>query len=146
MFLLMGENMELADYLALQNKNGIRKIKRNSYKESDEQIHFIHWLNNFHPEVISIVCPVVSYGANFQRMKHWSLMKRLGFTKGTPDIFIPIAKGKFHGLFIEMKIKGGKVSDDQDLIINKLLSLGYEVYVCYTADEAVRAFSGYFKL
>ena len=39
--------------------------------------------------------------------------KRQGVKSGVPDMILPVARMKFHGLFIEMKIKGGKVSDTQ---------------------------------
>jgi len=41
-------------------------------------------------------------------------LKRGGVQKGVPDLFLPTARGGYHGCFIELKrAKGGKLSVDQ---------------------------------
>ena len=57
---------------------------------------------------------------------------------GVPDIFLPVASGIYHGLFIEMKrAKGGTVSEAQNEWITRLIRQGYAVLVCHGADEAI---------
>ena len=42
-------------------------------------------------------------------------LKRMGVKAGVPDLFLPVPRGGFHGLWIEMKRrKGGRVSEGQD--------------------------------
>lgn len=78
-----------------------------------------------------------SYGAR---------LKRMGLRKGFPDLIIPLVRGKYHGLFIEMKYNGGKTSTDQDDWLNRLASEGYACAVCYSAEDAIRLIEKYLKL
>ena len=60
-----------------------------------------------------------------------------GVKKGVPDLFIPRAAGKFHGLFIEMKReKGGRLSPNQAEWIALLRREGYAAYACPGFDNA----------
>lgn len=60
-----------------------------------------------------------------------------GVRPGVPDIMIPRAAGKYHGLFIEMKReKGSTTSPDQIAWIETLNAEGYYARVCKGFDEA----------
>ena len=60
-----------------------------------------------------------------------------GVKPGVPDLFIPRAPGRFHGLFIEMKReKGGKISQHQAEWIALLRREGYAAYACPGFDNA----------
>lgn len=80
-------------------------------------------------------------------------MKAEGVKAGVPDIFLPVARGGFHGLFVEMKAesarpkKGGKggLSDLQCEWIGELRKQGYRVAVCYGRDEAITEVTNYLK-
>ena len=58
-------------------------------------------------------------------------MKAEGVRSGVPDIFLPVARLHFHGLFIEMKIGYGKTFAEQNVWIEKLKKEGYDVAVCH---------------
>ena len=63
--------------------------------------------------------------------------KKLGVKAGVPDLFLPVARGAYHGLFIEMKReKGGRVSDDQEAWLLALSSQGYATFVANGYEEA----------
>ena len=54
-----------------------------------------------------------------------------GVKPGIPDIFLPVARGGFHGLYIEMKRrKGGRVSVEQKKMLLALRDQGYRTEVC----------------
>lgn len=58
-------------------------------------------------------------------------LKQQGVKPGIPDIFLPCARGGYHGLYIEMKRrKGGRVSIEQKKMIIALREQGYPVVVC----------------
>lgn len=69
-------------------------------------------------------------------------MKAEGLKSGVPDIFLPVPRGEFHGLFVEMKrTKGGTVSDCQKLWLHDLQKQGYCAAVCrgwYEAAECIK--------
>ena len=73
-------------------------------------------------------------------------MKKEGLKKGVPDLFIPVAKGAFHGMFIEMKWGKNKPSPDQKKWINKLIDQGYCVVVCWSAEEAISHIRVYYDM
>ena len=63
--------------------------------------------------------------------------KRIGVKAGVPDLFLPVARGGFHGLWVEMKRqKGGRLSDEQKAWIDALTA---EHYLAVRADGAEQA-------
>lgn len=62
--------------------------------------------------------------------------KRIGVKPGVPDLFLPVARGGWHGLFIEMKKKGGRVRPEQTEWIEALIEQRYRAVVCYGSEEA----------
>jgi hypothetical protein len=76
-------------------------------------------------------------------------MKATGSKKGVPDLMLPVARHKFHGLFIELKLpeyrtraNGGR-SDEQIHWGLDLQEEGYSVVVAYGWFEAVSAIVAY---
>lgn len=58
----------------------------------------------------------------------------MGVKKGMPDICIPIPRGEFHALYIELKREDGVASDvrdEQRLVHNALWVVGCNVLVAY---------------
>lgn len=71
-------------------------------------------------------------------------MTAQGVKAGVPDLFIPRAAGKYHGLFIEMKReKGGKLSMAQAEWIALLRKEGYAACVCAGFDAARQTIERY---
>ena len=68
-----------------------------------------------------------------------------GVRSGVPDLFLPCACGGYHGLWIEMKAIGGRVSQEQEQWSKDLLEQGYMCTVCYGADEAVETIKKYMQ-
>ena len=58
-------------------------------------------------------------------------LKRAGVKKGVPDICLPVARGKWHSLYVEMKEEeGGRISIEQKIWINGLTAEGNKAVVC----------------
>lgn len=76
---------------------------------------------------------------------HGARLKGQGVKSGIPDIFLPVPKSGYHGLYIEMKkpserpkterSKGG-LSDDQIEFMAFAQASGYGAITCYTWIEA----------
>ena len=69
--------------------------------------------------------------------------KRMGVLAGFPDLFLFVARGGYHGLFIELKAKGGRVSKAQADMIARLQEAGYLALVCRGYNEAVDTLKSY---
>lgn len=64
-------------------------------------------------------------------------LKKQGVKPGVPDLFLPVARGTAHGLYVEMKRqKGGRVSEDQKAWMEALTQQGYVCVVAHGAEEA----------
>lgn len=72
-------------------------------------------------------------------------LKRQGVKKGVPDIFLPYASGGYHGLYIELKAKGGALSREQKEFLQGALRVGYFAVACFGADSAIRVAEEYIK-
>jgi len=72
-------------------------------------------------------------------------LKVEGVKAGVPDLFLPVARGEYHGLFIEMKTAKGYPSPAQKHWIAALIEQGYMAVCCHGWDEARREISGYLR-
>jgi VRR-NUC domain len=73
-------------------------------------------------------------------------LKKEGVRPGVPDLNLPVPRGLFHGLFIEMKKpKGGAVSADQRAWLFSLRANGYRAEVCNGWIEAKDLILDYLK-
>jgi hypothetical protein len=120
-------------------------LHRRLDKETDEQCHYIYWLSMSYPKVKTIISPIVKFGTAKQRIIHGRIMKAMGYTKGTLDIFLPEPRQGFHGLFIELKTDEGTTSPDQHEMIAYLTSRGYKTAICKGSDQAIKATMEYFS-
>ena len=78
--------------------------------------------------------------AGTRTLKDTMRLKKLGVKAGVPDLFLPVARWGWHGLFIEMKRqKGGRVSEAQEKWLKSLVEQGYLVRVCNGFDEAKKS-------
>lgn len=70
--------------------------------------------------------------------------KAEGVKPGVPDLFLPVARGRYHGLFIEMKRrKGGRASEEQKAWITELRKQGYVAEICRGWQEAADLIAEY---
>ena len=65
-----------------------------------------------------------------------SAMKREGVRPGVPDLMLPVARCGVHGLFLEMKAGGGRLSALQIRWRDLLTAQGYGVATCFSYEEA----------
>ena len=63
-------------------------------------------------------------------------LKAEGVKAGVPDITLPVARGGYHGLYIEMKYGKNRVTQKQDWWLRHLCLQGYRTGVCYSWEEA----------
>ncbi len=70
-------------------------------------------------------------------------LKRRGVKAGVPDLFLPVATSRYHGLFIELKVGDNKPTENQRRWIGELKAQGYCVAVCYGWREARETIENY---
>lgn len=65
-------------------------------------------------------------------------LKAEGLKAGIPDIILPVPRGTYHGMFLEMKrVKGGRVESEQKEWHDKLRAHGYYVAIARGWEDAV---------
>lgn len=69
--------------------------------------------------------------------------KRMGVKPGVSDVHLPIPRGKYHGLWIEMKSANGRVSSEQSRFLAAMRKYGHKTAVCYGWEEAVAVIEEY---
>jgi len=73
--------------------------------------------------------------------------KAEGVKAGVPDVCLPVARGGFHGLYVELKrLEKSKTSDDQKDWIVRLTEQGYYAVICKGWENASKAILEYLKL
>lgn len=70
-------------------------------------------------------------------------LKRMGVKPGVPDVFGAVPANGYHGHFVEMKARGGRVRPEQLAMHEQLRADGYRVDVCFGWEEGVRAVERY---
>lgn len=73
-------------------------------------------------------------------------LKGQGVRPGVPDLFVPVPKGGYAGLFIEMKTVNGRVSEAQKRWLRLLKQNGYCTRVCWRFEEAKNTIDRYIRL
>ena len=74
------------------------------------------------------------------------ILTAMGMKPGFPDLLILEPRGAHHGLAIEMKIPGGRLSYNQKEWLADLASRRYAAVAAWGADEAIRFIDEYMNL
>lgn len=73
-------------------------------------------------------------------------LKKEGLRAGVPDLFLPVARMGFHGMFIELKTGRNTPSGVQVEFLDALSQQGYYATVCWGAEEAIQAIKAYLDI
>ena len=71
--------------------------------------------------------------------------KTQGVKKGVPDLCLPVARGGYHGLYIEMKTAKGRLSPEQKWWLEELNGQRYKAVMCRGWKEAAGVLEEYLK-
>lgn len=116
--------------------------------EAQEQTELINWVNecivnNIHPELKMLYA--IPNGGTRNKIEAVNL-KRQGVVPGVPDLCLAVPKGKYHDLYIEMKVHPNKTTAMQERWLKNLSFYGYAVKVCYGCVAAKITLEHYLKL
>lgn len=70
-------------------------------------------------------------------------MSREGITRGVSDVFCWVPASGLHGLAIEFKAAGGRLSKEQKIWMDRLREFGYGAVVVWNATEAIEVLTKY---
>lgn len=115
--------------------------------ETHEQQTLITWVDAFHPRESKLLFAIPNGGS-----RHPAEAVRLraeGVRPGVLDLFYMEARGKYHGLFIEMKRDSRKlsvISGGQKGFIERAKAGGYAVVVAWGSQQAREGLEWYWAL
>jgi hypothetical protein len=133
--------MNVTTYKKTYKKSATRR-KATPESESNQQEIVINYIKLAYPDVLYCASAGGMRTSYLQAIK----MKRTGYVKGFPDLFIYEPRGQFFGLAIEMKKeKGGVASPEQKRWQEQLRNRGYCSYICKGKDEAIKIIDEYFN-
>jgi hypothetical protein len=66
-----------------------------------------------------------------------------GVKKGVPDLHLPVPRGQYQGLYIEMKDEDGMATSEQLWWGVELMEQGYYCEVCHGWESAIRVIEWY---
>lgn len=121
------------------------KRRKPDNREHREQVALFVWAemsSAAHPE-LKLLFAIPNGG-----QRHPAVAKKLkaeGVKPGIPDTLLPVARGGYHGLFVEMKAEGGRESKHQKEKRQALTEQGYKSVVCWGFDEARKAIMEYLQ-
>ena len=104
-------------------------IASKGVSEHLEQARVVMWFRRTYPDTLIFAIPNGGLRSKSQALK----LKVEGVVPGVPDLFIPAWR-----VWVEMKkAKGGKLSQEQQLMIKYLQSVNYCVIVGHGAEDAI---------
>jgi len=121
--------------LASQQAKRLGRVLKRPKTEHADQVRLVMHLRTFYPTLVVAGVPNGAAVSPAQRLR----LVAEGLLAGFPDLMICEPRGKFHGLFIEMKAldKPAPVSAVQKRVHEKLLAKGYAVFVAYGYNDAL---------
>lgn len=115
------------------------------YTEHDEQVALMKWWSFAHrlfgvPEQLLFAIP----NGGDRNILVAAKLKAEGVRAGVPDLFLAVPRGRYHGLFVEMKkTKGGRIQANQKKMLEILGVYGYHSVVCHGFFEARKEIENY---
>ena len=73
-------------------------------------------------------------------------LKQQGVKKGVPDLHLPVSRGGYHSLYIELKTEKGRPTAEQKWWLAELSQQGNYCIVCKGWREAVKCIEGYLRM
>ena len=113
--------------------------------ESVEQTNLFRWAayeQGKYPELKLMYH--IPNGGSRNRLEAANLKKQ-GVKSGVPDICLPVARGAYHGLYIEMKAGRNKASENQKQWLSDLNEQGHYAVLCYGWNAASEVITNYLE-
>lgn len=112
--------------------------------EHTEQVALIRWARLSGVSELDLLFAIPNGG--WRHPKTAKQLKAEGASAGIPDLFLPVARDGYHGLWIELKVGRNQPSVDQQAWIEALRAQGYRAEVCWGWDAAREVLCEYLEL
>lgn len=114
--------------------------------ENQEQAMLFEWarlMEHKHPE-LKLLFAIPNGG--YRPPKTAAILKATGVKSGVPDICLPVPRGEYNGLYVELKRrKGGALSANQRIWLKNLNEQGYRAVCCKGFEAALNEILTYLQ-
>lgn len=113
--------------------------------EHTEQCALFEWAAWNEPRVpeLALLYAIPNGGARHPAVA--AKLKAEGVKAGVPDMFLPVPRRNYHGMFVEMKYGSNRPTPLQREWGRRLVSEGYIVATCHSWQEAARLLVWYLE-
>lgn len=105
--------------------------------EANLQQQCVKWFDLQYPEHSRYLFHIRN-GGSIKSAREGLKFKRMGVRKGIPDLFLSLPTDTYHGMYIELKKKGGKPSPEQLDNCRHFRIVGYEFEIIDDFDVFVK--------
>ena len=123
-----------------KGKGGPRKRSEPEAQEQREFFHLVRSLEPIYPELKMVKSDQAGMHTHPAQANK---AKAGGMRRGFPDIDVPIARGGYTGMHIEMKSERGQLTEDQKWWLAQLRDQDRKCVVCRSAQQAWEELSKY---
>lgn len=109
---------------------------RGKTSEHQEQAAYFDWVRAKERQDPTYSCIFAIPNGGMRNIGVAMKLKKEGVKSGVWDIHIPISKDGWAGLWIEMKVKPNKLTDEQKAFGERMQGFGHKLAVCYSFEEA----------
>lgn len=115
--------------------------------ETQEQAALMKWANMQSCKYPDLLKLFAIPNGGYRKHIEASILKGQGVKAGVADLFLPVARGVYHGMFIEMKrVKGGVTSPEQTAFGDQVMGDGYRYSICTGWEMAADRLLQYLSL
>ena len=104
--------------------------------EAIEQTKLFNWITFARAAIPELDMLYHIPNGGYRNKREAANLKRQGVRAGVPDLCLPVARGNYHGLYIELKYGTNTVTENQREWLNRLQAQGYAVAICYGWEQA----------
>lgn len=132
----MTDHISVTEYRNSWRPEPKKKRKPSRELEHHEQVALFKWAKSEERRIpeLALLFAIPNGGQRHPAVA--AKLKAEGVKRGVPDTCLPVARGTFHGLWIELKAEGGKATDAQSEWIKALNAQGYYACVCVGWESA----------
>lgn len=123
--------------------HAIRPRRRPVEREHAEQVALVTWAKFESGRVPELALLFAIPNAGKRSRGAGGKLRAEGMKAGVPDLCLPVPSGKYHGMFIELKAKGGRPTHEQKIWLRALAEQGYYACICVGWEEAKKTIQTY---
>lgn len=111
--------------------------------EHSEQAALLQWASTRTGAIPELARLFAIPNGGYRAKSTAARLKAEGVKPGVPDLFLPVPRWSYHGLWIEMKHGKNHTSKEQDDWLAWLHEQGYDVTVCHHWEDAAKMIEAY---